>query len=226
VLVWGDEDAQSIIDANRIFANTADGVFTFSPLGAEATDRPQQGPEPGGGLLVGGGACRVVNNMIYGNDSGIGGDGMALSAWGGAVEVYHNTVADNGGGGGVGIELLDLISDALLYNNLIVGHGTGITGSAQAAWDTNGFYDNDVDYAFGLSAGPDDVSGDPQFVDRGSGHYHLRPASAMVDRGSDVGIGEDIDGDARPDPPGTAPDLGADEVSQRWVFLPLVMREG
>jgi hypothetical protein len=225
VLVWGDEGARSVIDSNWIFANTADGVFILPPLGAEEVNHPQQGPEPGGGLLVAGGACRVVNNMIYGNDSGYGGDGMALSDWGGAVEVFHNTVADNGGAGGVGIELRYLSAESALQNNLIVGHGTAISGTAQASWDTNGFYDNDADYGPGLSAGAHDVHGNPDFLDRGGGDYHISPGSVMAGRGSDAGVADDIDGDTRPAPAGSAPDLGADEVHWWRIFLPLVMRD-
>ncbi|MGD2178963.1 MAG: hypothetical protein PVG71_14210, partial [Anaerolineae bacterium] len=103
--------------------------------------------------------------------------------------------------------------------------GTGISGTGEASWDTNGFYDNDAAYGPGLVDGPHDVYGEPDFVNRGGGDYHIGSLSAMANRGEDMGVAYDIDGDTRPAPAGTRPDLGADEVSQRRVFLPLMLRE-
>ncbi len=229
--VSGDGNAESVVESNRIYNNVADGIFVMSPMAGKTALSPQQGPEPGGGLLLTGGPAQVVNNVIYSNTCAAGGDGMGLSSWGGPVQVYHNTVADNGGAGGVGAELRGTASEIYLYNNLIVGHGTGIsvTAGAQVTWDYNGFYDNTAAYAPGLSGGAHDVSGDPRFADRVGGDYHIGPSSAMADRalatsGTDVGVSLDIDGDSRPAPAGTKPDLGADEVSQRQVYLPLVLR--
>jgi hypothetical protein len=51
--------------------------------------------------------------------------------------------------------------------------------------------------------------------------FHLNPGSPAIDRGADVGVTTDIDGDSRPI--GPLPDIGADEA-WRWVFLPLVLR--
>jgi len=115
-------------------------------------------------------------------------------------------------------------SDSELYNNLIVGHGTGISGTTQATWDYNGFYDNDADYAVGLSAGAHDVNGNPRFADRAGHDYHLRAGSAMLDQGLDLGVSVDLDGAPRPAPAGTAPDLGAYEFSVVRLYLPLVMK--
>ncbi|HUX78082.1 MAG TPA: right-handed parallel beta-helix repeat-containing protein [Anaerolineae bacterium] len=224
LLVWGNESVESVIDSNRIYDNMADGEFPSLPRAEQALLRPQQGPEPGGGLLIAGGPARVVNNFVYGNTSAIGGDGMALMGWYGPVQVIHNTVADNGGNGGEGIKLMG--SDVYLYNNLIAGHGTGIstTATTQAIWNYNGFYDNGATYAPGLTGGTHDVEGNPQFADRAGGDYHIGPASAMTGRGMDAGVNNDADGDPRPAPEGTYPDLGADEIRQSRIYLPLVLR--
>ncbi|MDY7078650.1 MAG: right-handed parallel beta-helix repeat-containing protein, partial [Chloroflexota bacterium] len=170
--MWNDEGAESVIDSNRIYDNVADGVFPpCLLLDIKAPQSPQQGPEPGGGLLILGGPVQIVNNWIYSNTSAVGGDGIALSAWDAPAQMVHNTVADNGGAGGVGIELLGTAVDVSLYDNLVVAHGTGISGTAdvQAVWDYNGFHDNIADYTPGLSGGDrgmNDVHGDPHFVDR------------------------------------------------------------
>jgi hypothetical protein len=227
LVVAGNGLLENVIDANRLFDNVAEGVFPLSLRDVAAPLGPQQGPEPGGGLLVFEGPARVVNNFIYSNTSTVGGDGIALANGAGAVQVYHNTVADNGGATGVGIEVLGLLAEIHLYNNLIVGHVTGIgapTGTQSSLdYDYNGFFDNDAAYAPGLSGGIHDVHGDPHFVNSASGDYHISPDSTMVERGHDLGLDNDIDGDPRPDPINTPPDLGADEVSHR-VYLPLVLR--
>lgn len=153
---------------------------------------------------------------------------MALSGWDGPVLVYHNTVVDNGDSAGVGIELMGSASQVALYNNLVVGHGTAITATpgVAASWDYNGFYDNAADYVPGLSSGPHDIYGNPFFVDRSTGDYHIGTCSPVSNVGVDAGIDVDIDGDPRPLPAGTRPDLGADEVEQHclYLYLPLALR--
>jgi hypothetical protein len=116
--------------------------------------------------------------------------------------------------------------EVTLSNNLIVGHNTGITVvfGMQAAWDYNGFYDNAAAYAPGLTSGTHDVYGDPRFANRAGADYHIGLASAMAGQGMDTGVSSDIDGDPRPAPAGTYPDLGADEVNQHHLYLPLALR--
>jgi hypothetical protein len=68
-------------------------------------------------------------------------------------------------------------------------------------------------------------TGDPAFAPDG---YHVTPGSAALDRGVNAGVAADaatdVDGDVRPAPAGTHPDLGADEISQWRVYLPLLTR--
>ena len=94
----------------------------------------------------------------------------------------------------------------------------------EVQWDYNGFYENGEDYAADLAAGPHDVRGDPAFVNAAAGDYHIGAASVMAGRGSDVGVAEDIDGDARPAPLDSSPDIGADEIAQRRLYLPLIRK--
>ena len=169
--------------------------------------------------------ARVVNNFIYGNTAGAGGDGLAFFA-AGSIQVLHNTFAANGNGDGQGLLIFGSNPEVEIYNNLIVGHGTGISATipTEVLWDYNGFYDNGADYAAGLPSGPHDVRGDPFFVNSTAGDYHIGPASSGAGRGSDVGVAEDFDGEARPAPLGTFPDIGADEIAQRGLYLPLIRK--
>lgn len=54
--------------------------------------------------------------------------------------------------------------------------------------------------------------GHPRFVDAQARNFHLRPSSDAIDRGTDVGLVEDLDGNAIPY--GNAPDIGAYEFLQ------------
>jgi hypothetical protein len=210
IVIWGDENRQCIVEANIIYGNVSEGVF--APLESMDPLSPQQGPEPGGGLIVFSPA-RVVNNIIYGNTAGAGGDGLAVAA-AGSIQVFHNTIADNGGSGSEGM--------------LIWGSNPQVeictTAPTEVQWDYNGFYENVEDYAAGLAAGPHDVRGDPAFVNSAAGDYHIGAASAAAGKGSDVGVALDFDGDARPAPPASPPDIGADEIAQGRLFLPLIRK--
>jgi hypothetical protein len=222
IAIIGDQDRQSIVEANIIDGNVSEGIF--APADASSPLQPEQGPEPGGGLFVASSAS-VVNNIIYGNTAGAGGDGLAILT-DRSTQVYHNTIAQNGSSAGQGLLILGSAPEIKIYNNLIIGQGTGISATVptEVLWDYNGFHDNGNDYAAGLTAGPHDAHGDPAFVDSASGNYHIRAASAAAGRGKDVGVTDDFDGDARPSPSNSSPDIGADEIMQGWIYLPIIKR--
>jgi hypothetical protein len=222
LVVWGIESGPSVVEANEIFDNVAEGEFPPTPLMTNAPLSPQQGPEAGGGVLVAGGQSRVVNNLIYGNSAAAGGDGIAVVAWEEAVVVLHNTLVDNGGSQGTGI--LAVGSPVRIENNLIVGHATGISGTASVDWGYNGFFDNQMAYGAGLSGGAHDAYADPSFVDRAAGNYHITLGSLMAGAGDTAGVTTDVDGESRPAPPGSRPDIGADEVDQYRTWLPFLRR--
>jgi hypothetical protein len=169
---------------------------------------------PGAGVLVIGGPAYVVNNFIHDNDSTLGGDGIGVNEQTGdhqEVRIFHNTVVDNEPGTGEGIWIGEYGDAVLLSNNLIVGHGTGIVveEGSEATWDHSAFFDNTADYAAGLTPGANDVSGDPDFLDRVGGDFHILTDSAALDTGADLSIPIDIDGELRPQRGGV--DIGADE---------------
>jgi hypothetical protein len=70
-----------------------------------------------------------------------------------------------------------------------------------------------------------EYTGDPAFAADG---YHLTAGSAAIDRGVDVGVDDDIDGDPRP--LGTDYDLGADEFTAApappvpLIYLPVIFK--
>jgi hypothetical protein len=117
-----------------------------------------------------------------------------------------------------------------LTNNILVSHTVGITvGAGSTAtleatlWGTS-TWANESDWggtgAIVTGTAGNNIWGTPAFVDPGDSDYHLGPESAAIDRGLEIGVAEDIDGDPR----WGTPDLGADEFVWK-VFLPLVARD-
>jgi uncharacterized repeat protein (TIGR01451 family) len=66
-------------------------------------------------------------------------------------------------------------------------------------------------------SGSGTVTGDPLLT----GSYHLAFGSAAIDAGINAGVLYDIDGEARPY--GDLPDIGADELTIRFVYLPVII---
>ena len=183
----------------------------------------------GGLFLYQGDALCLHNNIIVHNAAG--GYGSGVDLYSNVVRMTHNTLARNAGTRGQG---LYLAGDARLWmtNTILVSQTVGIEVGWGAAhiegtlWGS-GAWANVADWINDdtLITGTVNVRGDPAFVDPDGSDYHIGPGSAAIDAGVDAGVTTDVDGDARPAPAGTRPDLGADEVSQRRVFLPLVVRD-
>lgn len=199
------------LDGNSIINNSAElGSGVFVSLGSTVT---------------------LTNNIIAGNQAMAAGEGMRVYGSAGApstVTLLHNTIADNPGPGGAGLSLWGENVALTLTNNIIAGHAVGITNSnpvsSTVTADHTLFYNNTTDYGPGVSSA-NEVTGDPRFVNPASLDYHIGLHSAATDQAVDIGVTTDIDGDARPAPAGTHPDLGADEIAQQWVYLPLILRQ-
>jgi hypothetical protein len=152
--------------------------------------------------------------------------------FGGTIaRLLHTTIARNRGGDGSGVYVEaweELPSNVALTNTILISHSVGISVTSGSTVTINGilWYNTLITISKSVTAVVtvnNQFTGDPAFVDPAAEDYHIGPGSAAIDRGVDAGVTTDIDGDARPAPPGTRPDLGADEVSQRRVYLPLVL---
>jgi len=176
---------EAVAANNLVAANWAEGMTTGSSVGM---------------AMSGGDNALVAQNTVAGN-YGVDGfeaghsAGMELGPLAGNLWVLNNIVADNappaGYPGGPG-------------RGLAVEQATGLLA------DWNDVTGHDEDY-LGLEAGPDDLSVDPLFVNPGAGDYHLQASSPCVDRGTDLPIPIDLEGDPRPI--GLGFDMGSDEVA-------------
>jgi len=222
----------ALIQGNLILGNIAGG-------GA--------GASYGGGLMLDHGQPTVTGNRIVGNAAGNNaGLGLATSDYftvtnnfiahngSGGIRLWentrygliaHNTIAFNGGEGGIRL-VRDYITPTIV-NNIIVSNTYGITATVRAAGrlDYNDVWGNvilDYDLPGALEPGPHDIQADPLFTNAAGNDYHLRPGSPCLNAGTNAGITTDIDGDPRPI--GPHPDIGADEYRPRYLYLPMVTR--
>lgn len=137
----------------------------------------------------------VTRNLFY-NNGGIGCVGLLGGS--SLSRIINNTFDGNERGlvsiAGGGIVINNIVSNSLDY---------GINGGSSdfTQLDYNDVWNNNVDYGFGASAGPNDISADPLYFDAVSHDYHLDVGSPCIDAGN-----PDIEYN---DPDGSRNDMGA-----------------
>ncbi len=141
------------------------------------------------------------NNAIIDNHNGL------YLAPGAQASLLHTTIARNRGSG----VYVRNGSTAIFTNTIISENSVGVRVDAggaltmnQTLWDNNG-----TDVA-GTVTETGHLDGLALFDTDG---YHLTRYSAALGRGVDAGLNDDIDGETRPLPTNTAPDMGADEYA-------------
>lgn len=191
--------------------------------------------------------ARLVANRLFDNHSAVGislesGSGAgtmlannvvarsgttAIAAYGFDADsrvtatLIHNTIA----GGGSGIGIYAHYANMYVTNTIVASYTTAITDAgiagAMVAADHNLFWRNGTNGLVGTNS----VEGDPAFANPPAGDYHIRAASAAVNRGIPTLVTDDMDGDPRL----CFPDIGADEYPAACVvygtFLPVLMRQ-
>jgi hypothetical protein len=176
-------------------------------------------------------AFTMTNNIVAGNEAKY--DWLDYPAImvrsGSSGRLVHNTVADNVGHSGIRV---DSGSSVWLTNTILVSHTVGISVTAGSTATLEGTLWGSGAWANGTDWGGDgyistgsstNTWGDPAFASPSDGDYHITPDSDAVEAGVFAGVTTDVDGEPRPFPAGTPPDIGADEVHYR-VYLPLAVR--
>jgi len=173
----------------------------------------------GGGLSVEGYATFALTNCVLAdNQAAFGGSGLWIDGASGAL--LHPTIARNRGSAGVEVNSA-FAAGVTLTNAIVVSHSVGLQASEGTTVTVGGvlWHDN-ITNTVATSATVQvsgAFTGSPAFAADG---YHLTAGSMAIDRGMSAGVAVDIDGDAREG----VPDLGADELAQRRIYLPLVVR--
>ena len=205
------------IRGGGVFLYTSDATLNGNIILDNTADGASWG---GGGLFLEYSAPTLTNNIIINNQ--ISGKGAGIYIHGSSPRLRHNTLAHNTGGDGSGVYVTDYsgtYSTVVLTDTILVSHTVGIMVTARntATLNTTLWYANGTNYGGNVNH-TNGHSGNPAFNTDG---YHLTSGSAAIDQGVDAGVSTDIDGDARPQ--GSGYDIGADEFTLRYIYLPLIM---
>ena len=191
---------------------------------------------PYGGGLACVGSCHPLtgNNLIIHNDATNLGGGIQMNQNSNPI-LFNNTIAYNHAGSGGGIDCRDN-SDPTLINN-IIWDNTANDGDQVCLYSSNcdpHFYHCDIEGGLSGFGGPgigenyggtyqNNMDSDPMFLDASHNDYHLSDSSPCISAGLDsIQIGSkwyfspalDFDGNPRPNPAGSLPDIGAYESLQ------------
>jgi parallel beta-helix repeat protein len=186
----------------------------------------------GGGIICADSSAAITNNVIAGNSAIERGGGIEVTRSSGlsAPTVTNNTIVDNSAGEGGGISCYwdssPVVVNTILWNNtpdqiylpaLDSQHPNTITVSySDVQGGEAGIVTNYNGVVFWLDG---NIDADPMFVDADNGDYHLSSFSPCIIAGTNNGApATDIEGNPRPDPPDSMPDMGAYETSLLPTF--------
>ncbi|MCP4347935.1 MAG: hypothetical protein GY795_20725 [Desulfobacterales bacterium] len=205
----------SVISSNTISGNSAGndggGIF-YNDSGSEISRNFIQNNKSGnwgGGICVYGSFGSIVNNVIYNNEAMTGG-GISYHD-NSLASVINNTIVDNRAlekGGGIGCYNN---SAATVLNTILWGNTPG-----QLETESNSVIDVTYSNIQGGYSGNGVFSSDPLFASTNPYDFHLQSGSPCIGAGaltSKVPT-DDIEGKIRPNPGGTAPDIGAFEFGE------------
>jgi len=184
----------------------------------------------GGGIYLLESESEIINSIISNNTSSNHGGGIYSISSGMTLvntTVTANTTVSDGGG------IYTEDSDLLILNSVLWGdspnelyhYGIGpisdtlrILNSIVAGGEINIWSNQDGEINWQGS----NLVLDPLFEDEVNGDYHLSDYSPAIGAGSIVGTpSADIDGNSRPNPPGSNPDMGAYENPRAEPLEPL-----
>ncbi|GAA4821001.1 choice-of-anchor Q domain-containing protein [Algivirga pacifica] len=176
-----------------------------------------------GGLYLSNCSADISNTIIAKNTSSDHGAGVYLGE-GATVNFNHVTITENNTSAkGGGIYYSDVFTEvnlenSIVYGNIASGEVSDLDWIKQAQFYANyslvgGGYIDGVKQE-GVWSGTANVTGDPKFRASSKGDYSLLPDSPALEVGSTSSLVLDMNGNTRPMPVGTQPDLGAIETEE------------
>ena len=154
----------------------------------------------------------ITNNIISGNSAK---DGGGIRCLGSKAQMINNTIVNNiAGVGGGGLLVNGPLSEAIVINTILWGN-SALSGSQISI--TGGLAPVASSDVEGGWPGDGNINADPFFADS---LFNLADSSLCIGRGIDslqidnvwyYAPDHDFDGDPRPNPPGSMPDIGAQE---------------
>jgi hypothetical protein len=232
-------DSQAIV-SNNVFTNNkcrwgggvACGISSNNSPVISGNHISDNSAEDGGGVyLVWTTNALVINNVIIRNHAT--GEGGGINCEDSKIQlIANNTVAYNSAPYGGGIECDD-DSDPILLNNIFYGNSASVGNQVIISMESSdpSFLYCDIeggkDEFKGDGAGVNysgayehNIDSDPLFMSAEAGDFHLSDSSPCISAGSDsikidtkwyYAPTHDFQGNPRPNPSGTSPDIGAFE---------------
>jgi uncharacterized repeat protein (TIGR01451 family) len=188
---------------------TGGGLYIESSLALTGTQfRSNSAGAFGGGLFYTGTASgRLVNALFAANHAGAAGSALA-SLSSGSLVLLHTTVASPTLASGSALAVLS--GSVGVTNSLIASYTVSLERLGGSAWQDYNLFAGVLTPTIGaVGGGTHSLSGAAGFVAPNSGDYHLGPASAAINRGTDAGVTTDFEGEPRPQNGGF--DAGFDE---------------
>jgi len=159
-------------------------------------DRSEVTASTGYGVIVTTGPIAMTSSFVTGN-----GGGVALSG-GVTGSIADSTIANNNAIMGTDAILCTTSPDVVVENDILMGNPVDPTCVAS-------YCDLDAGYT---GTGTNNVTMDPMYLGAPV-DYHLMPTSPLRGLGDPaMAVDADFDGEPRPQPAGSAPDIGADEI--------------
>ena len=217
MVISGD---QVLVEDNAIYDNTAawvsgDGgihIYGGSPTIRRNILRNNTSDYYGAISISGAGSPLLENNVIIGNHADYQCSAIYIQSPANPI-FKHNTIANNMGGDGSAICMFGEGQHGSFYNTILANSAVGVKTSFESgSLEMNHTLWDNVPIRLEAGAGSlvenFSISGQAKFDLDG---YHLTRSSNAIGLGADVGVASDVDGNLRPQPPGSLPDLGADE---------------
>jgi hypothetical protein len=175
----------------------------------------------GGGIFCSDSSMTITNCSFTANTAGFGGDGGGIYFFNSSMIITNCLIMANTAGSGGGL-YCDLSSPTITNCSITANIGSATFFDTSFPVITNCILWNDspheIDYSGSVVTvtysaveggypGTGNIDADPLFSGDG---YHLTAGSPCIDTGTDTGVSDDIDGDARP--MGAGYDMGCDEA--------------
>jgi hypothetical protein len=231
IMVWGNSNL-SIIDCELINNHALDvidsgiggGICSFNDENLKIENTILKGNTAtfGGGMNFYQSNPELINNLLINNDAVAG--GAILFNGNSHAALINNTIVENYASDGTGGILCHEDSHPILVNTILFGN-TEFWGSQIQIWDDESepaFYFCDVEGGTDDFPGDDNFDSDPLFNEETEGDYSLSDFSPCIGSGASSAVNDgewfyapdtDIEGNPRPDPPESNPDIGAYENS-------------
>jgi uncharacterized repeat protein (TIGR01451 family) len=192
------------------------GLFVYGTLtlnGSRFIDNVAAGS--GGGAYVTSGLVshsEIANALFARNAAGTAAAIYLIepTSGNGTADVINTTIASptlsSGPAIGIGAGAVNITNTSFASYTIDISNAVGMVRE-----DYNLFFNSVITSTGPLVRGPHSFAANPSFVDPRADDYHLAASSAAIDRGVDVGVYADLDGQPRPQ--GAGYDIGAYESS-------------